>query len=908
MLAFKRLGEKIRWNNVELWVFIVFFLLNLRVLNWFESPYIVMGGDLRLPIGPAAFLQHAFNTWTEIDWGIPSVYPPRLLDPLLCLMTVFQTVGVSAFASELMTTYLIYVLVSILAYMYVKRLTDGDIVAAFVAALFFTSNIALVVDREQTAISFMDMSLMILPCLVAFAEGLRRESPRIIAISGFLFVLTYAAFPNYRASVLCSIALFATLLFTYIKRGLLVDYRWNGNVRFPNFSLNPDLIRKYGGYIVVFIIAVLLASIWVIMLVYANFASLFAAYQQATPSIPFWLYINAHDALRLIAKWSFYVSAMGHPYTPYAALYLNNPVMIVLSYVPPIFAFAALLVSKSRKLAVFFGLVAILFLALTVGFTSSFSTLYSDMSNSLPLMRAFRESTNWIFLVILAYGVLIGLFLSASCRRLGNRALKILVLVLAISLLLYTSFPLITGDVTRNWLNPNIKGAYLPPYLGEAENAIPNNYWTILLPQRGLYVTYNFTNGGVLSCGNPYPLIFSKPVLSGSGTEYVQSENLDLLNAVYELMLTSPYRNVAPKGNALASSVEREGEAPAQAIDGNYGTRWASNHSMPQWFEIDWNKTQELSEIRIVFESAYANDYTIETWNGSSWTTQITVENNTLLEPEYIFPQLTATTKLRINFTKALPFNMVSIWELEAYTQADAVPKFLGMLGVRDLLVENEIVGGNLSNVKDLRILNESAEFTLIDEWNGASLYENAYALEKFYPASNILLFSNVSDLYQLIEGTGWSTLQYSAFLNSTSTSNLESLGALQTPESFAWDEVSPTGYTVNVDSREPFLLVFLESYDSHWIAFVNGKLIPQSNHVEVNDFANGWLVNATGNLTITVEYETQNLMTASVAVSIALPALFLVFLVRKKIKHALLTLKASPKHGITRVINFQAT
>ena len=144
----------------------------------------------------------------------------------------------------------------------------------------------------------------------------------------------------------------------------------------------------------------------------------------------------------------------------------------------------------------------------------------------------------------------------------------------------------------------------------------------------------------------------------------MQSENLDLLNKVYGLMLTNGYENVAPEGNASASSVEKDGLVPAQAIDGDYNTRWASEHGMPQWFEIEWNKTQELSKIRIVFENAYANDYTIETWNGSNWTTQTKVENNTNLEPEYVFSQLTPATRLRINFTKASPFNMVSIWEL----------------------------------------------------------------------------------------------------------------------------------------------------------------------------------------------------------------------------------------------------
>jgi hypothetical protein len=854
-------------------------------MNWFEPPYIVTGGDFRPPVFPSVFLRGVLYTWNEIDWGIPSIYSPRILDPFFFFVTVFQTTGVNTCTSQLIATYLIYLLVAILVYLYVKRLTNGDIIVAFIAALFFTSNIHLIVDREQTAIGFIDMSLMILPCLVAFIEGLKKESYEIIAISGFLFTLTYGAFPNYRAPVLCLVGLLVTLFFMYINVGLGVGYHKSGNTKFLDVSFDWGLAHKYIKYLVVFIVAVLLASIWVMVLVSANFNVLLTAYSQTTVPL-YGLYIEPHDVLRLIAKWSFYSGALGSYYTPYSVVYLNNPILILLSYVPPILAFAAVFVSRSRKLAIFFASVALVFLALTSGFTPSFYKLYAWLANNFPLMTAFREPTNWIFLVVLSCGTLIGLVVSTSYRRMRNGVLKLLVVGLIIALLFYISYPLFTGEVTENWLNTEIKGSYFPPYFEEAENAISDKYWTILLPQRATYVTYNFTNGGILACGNPYPLIFSKPILSGSGTEYIQSENLDVLNKAYELMLTSGYVNVAPEGNASASSVEKDGLVPAQAIDGDYNTRWASGHGMPQWFEIEWDKTQQLSKVKIFFENAHANDYTIETWNGSIWTTQIEVNNNTSLEPEYVFPQVVAATKLRINFTKALPFNMTSMWELETYTQNDVAPKFLGMLGIRDFLVEENIISGNLSEVKDLRLLDESPEIALVHEWDGASLYENSYALEKFYTADNVLLFSNLDGMYQLIDDSAWSTLQHSAIVNSTSVANWASqIGTLQAPDSFSWEEVSPTSYIAKTKSNSEFLLVFMESYDTHWMAFVNGSPISESNHVEVNAFANGWLVNATGNLTITVEYETQNLLTASVVASTILPAVLVMFLIRKKIR-----------------------
>jgi hypothetical protein len=844
----------------------------------------VTGGDLRPPLVPGAFLQRVLYAWNDVDLGVPSIYSPRILDPFYFLVTFLEYVGANTYISQMMATFLIYVTTSVLMYVYVKKLTNCDIITAFLAALFFTSNIHLVVDREQTAIGFIDMALTILPSLLAFVSALRKESYRLMAVSGLLFVLTYGAFPNYRASFLCLIGMLLTLLFVYIDAGLRVSYRRAGTTKSLDTSSNLSLVYRYFKCLIVFAVAALFASIWVVTLVFENLNSFLAAYSQMAAPV-FVLYIKPLDVLRLIAKWSFYNGALGQPYVPYAAVYINNPVVIVLSYIPTVLAFAAIFVSKSRKTAIYFTVVAVLFLVLTTGFVPYFSQLYFALTTNLPLMAAFREPTNWIFIVILCFSILIGLTFSALYHRIKGTAVKILVIGLAVTLFLYTSYPLVTGDITRNWLDTTIKGSYFPPYFKDIDGTISDRYWALMLPQRYVYVVYNFSNGA-FACGNPYPLIFSNPIITGDGTEYVQSENLDLINTAYEWILTNKYENVAPEGNASASSIEKNVLGPAQAVDGEYSTRWASEQGVPQWFEIEWNQTQELVRTKIVFESAYANDYTIETWSGSSWTTQVEVENNTDLEREHIFPQSIPATRLRINFTRASSFGMVSMWELEVYTQKEGVPKFLGILGIKDLIVEKDIVSGNLSTVNDLKLLNESRKLTLIQEWDEASLFENAYALEKLYTANNITLFSDLDDLYSLVQDSEWPTLQHTAFVNSTSDPNWASQNrTLVSPESFTWKEESPTNYRANVRSDGEFLLTLLESYSPHWKAYVNGKLIPESDHVRVNAYANGWLIAVTGNVTITIVYETQGLLTASVAASLLLSALLVALLVRKDIK-----------------------
>jgi hypothetical protein len=97
------------------------------------------------------------------------------------------------------------------------------------------------------------------------------------------------------------------------------------------------------------------------------------------------------------------------------------------------------------------------------------------------------------------------------------------------------------------------------------------------------------------------------------------------------------------------------------------------------------------------------------------------------------------------------------------------------------------------------------------------------------------------------------------------------------------------------VESNGPFILVFLEGYYEGWKLYVNGSLIPESSHLKVNGFANGWLIEDAGSLMITVQYETQNLIAASAIASLILPTLLLAFLSRKEIKRVLIGREVVP-------------
>ncbi|MGN9909046.1 discoidin domain-containing protein [Phytohabitans sp. LJ34] len=72
--------------------------------------------------------------------------------------------------------------------------------------------------------------------------------------------------------------------------------------------------------------------------------------------------------------------------------------------------------------------------------------------------------------------------------------------------------------------------------------------------------------------------------------------------------------------NVTASSWEG-GNAPAAALDGRTTTRWSSQFSDPQWIQVDLGGAATITGVTLVWESAYATAYRIETsTNGTTWT------------------------------------------------------------------------------------------------------------------------------------------------------------------------------------------------------------------------------------------------------------------------------------------------
>lgn len=83
--------------------------------------------------------------------------------------------------------------------------------------------------------------------------------------------------------------------------------------------------------------------------------------------------------------------------------------------------------------------------------------------------------------------------------------------------------------------------------------------------------------------------------------------------------------NLALNKTASASSTEDAYLVAANAVDGVTETRWSSEFTDSQWFKVDLGEAYTIDRVVLTWETAYGDQYLIETsTDNSSWTTAVT--------------------------------------------------------------------------------------------------------------------------------------------------------------------------------------------------------------------------------------------------------------------------------------------
>ena len=130
--------------------------------------------------------------------------------------------------------------------------------------------------------------------------------------------------------------------------------------------------------------------------------------------------------------------------------------------------------------------------------------------------------------------------------------------------------------------------------------------------------------------------------------------------------------NAALNHPATASSSESATFPASAAFDGDTGTRWSSAFSDPQWIQVDLGSSQQICQVVLQWEAAYATAFQIQvsdTGTGN-WTT---VYSTTTATGGTQTLNLTGTGRyVRMNGTARATAYGYSLWEFQVHAGASA--------------------------------------------------------------------------------------------------------------------------------------------------------------------------------------------------------------------------------------------
>jgi glucose/arabinose dehydrogenase len=142
--------------------------------------------------------------------------------------------------------------------------------------------------------------------------------------------------------------------------------------------------------------------------------------------------------------------------------------------------------------------------------------------------------------------------------------------------------------------------------------------------------------------------------------------------------LTATYNNTTPTNadKALnqptsASSVEEPGLEANKANDGNSNTRWSSNWTNNQWWQVDLGRTRKVDKVTLNWETAYAKSYRIQTsTNGTTFTQAASVSITAPGVKTTTFTARDARYVRILGVTRATQWG-ISFWDASVFGPAD---------------------------------------------------------------------------------------------------------------------------------------------------------------------------------------------------------------------------------------------
>jgi len=868
------------------------------VVSWFQNGNSQFLGDFFVPSNPFQYLSRFSQSWDpNLDFGIFSLFS-LFPTPRIILVAFYSGIFVVTGSSVAVELFLVLTIL-LLAYFGMRYLwmvimqAPGTSLGQAIAGLFFVVNpfVTLYIENPVEIIAY----AMIPWCLGFTLMGLR-------------------GFGMLKYSVLVSACLTISLI-TFPQVAISIIIVTGMVAIFAGHFLRKPLTRmKQAAFMISSFLATVGLNAYWLSLALTKTSLFFENYGKVLPSSPS---LNMQNTIfatsRLLGDWSLLAGYAGRLYLPYSPTYYSDSLTVISTSAIPILAFAIVILGPFNKRNITIAVASLLGIILATGTNPPLGFAYG-LFLSIPGSSLFRNPPRYFLSVVaLGYSILLGVFVnffvlksraSSSVHRVSSLGV-ILLVVLAIA---FASSPMISGEITRNWYDPSMKGYQVPSYYSEASNWMSSNNSAgriFMLPHTGIYMATLWGYQG----GNVYPYLFANPIITSSGGQYSSSSASDLINSVYDEFYANHTTYLGKVLSLLGVSYV--------ILDRSVDTQFY-NLPPPQTTLSLLGNQADIEPVGVFGDLIlYRNTEHVSVFNGAYGISMIDgsptnpasvvsvddFRNGWQLGPSFsdgVFPANGSLTFESQHLVVTLPANGQYVFA-ELYKNVDFAPgvKYLIVdahttnpasiaLTLNTLRGEVPMYAENPSDETQLNHYQLTNQSYLVYRIDGVSSnvtrirFAISDELDKSYSGTlaaefSTLFFANqigdLSDMIGFVQQSSFdpavNAVTLPTFLDPPLINILSTMNSStsQSPD-LTVREIDSTSVTIEARASHPFVLAYLTSFDESFTAQVDGS--PPALHFHVDGFANGWLIENTGVFTIQIGFATQRAFLIGIAITFA--------------------------------------
>jgi len=852
------LGDLLKGKKFDLLLLLAIFCLTFR--GWFH-PGIITHGDWKYYFKETMldFLSLPYAWQSQVN---SAPIPPFHLSnhPIRLLFGLLANFGLDFSISERMLYHFPILFLSMFSMYYLTHTIFKNRIVSFYSTLLFGLNSYVLLLGDHLTIR---MAYSLAPLILAFfIKSVDSKKLKDVLITSMLFAVSMA----YEVRI-SYIVLGMAILYLIYK--LLFPSR-----REPRNSF--QLLKNFSAFL---IMTFLLGAYWIIPFLFSGVIDS----SSILPSKPWISWMKISNAI-----------ALSHPYyslTGDIRSFVAQPIHPIF-YLIPTLAFLAPLLKKDKNVF-FFALLSLIGIFLVKQENPPLGWIYTWMFRYFPGFNMFREASKFYLIVAFGYSVLFGVTVAEVHKKIKNvrvifagesrrlsisgKYISLIFLFIILSAQLIMAWPIASGQQKSESYYPI---GEMPSEYREIrqfiKNQPSNGFRTLWLPYKSRFSFYS----------NEYPIIdpeaseFLKSLLiQHPQVTKFQTKNLGAILTLMDLNI---------KYIVLAPDLPTWEEKLCEYIYHGSGLRGISIDEYKQFLDDQ----EDLQRVKLgqniyVYENKKwspslfgisASDFsledpssckvenlilnaTFEDKNLEGWSiSHIYVQNMSLSNEAYegaysIEIELyNSTYGWKTLNSPLLPTKYGDSFRWEFYIKGEnsyGVHKKIVEYNENRTIVTTHYMGaigtGNFSWKKvSLNFTSSSNEtaYIQLQVWHGCETTE---------PLPNRLWVDSVKVyLHRLIDLDA-------IWLYPTQNSN-ETLEGISTPkeipaEIISYQKIDPTKYIVEVNATKPFMLSFGEFYNPLWVAYVNRERIES---IPLYSVINGFRINQTGQLEITIEYEPQ--------------------------------------------------